>query len=135
MSEQENVQVLQKYIQAILNRDPAAMIPLCTEDVVLVSPGPKELLPWAGEYHGSQEMVQYWAALAQGLEILGAAVEGFIAQGDKVAAQGHHTARVRATGKGYDLAWAWIYTFRAGKIASIRMYHDTYLVAQAARPD
>jgi hypothetical protein len=135
MSEQENVQLAQKIFQMILNRDLAAAMPLCTEDFVLVSPGPKESLPWAGEYHGSQAVVQYFTALAQGLEMTGSTVDGMIAQGDKVAVLGHHHARVRATGKSYDLSWVQIWTFRAGKAASMHSYHDTYLVAQAARPD
>ena len=133
MSEQDNVQVAQQFVQSILNRDPAGVMPLCTEDVVLVSPGPKELLPWAGEYHGPQGVVQYYTALAQGMEMTGAELEGVIAQGDKVAVLGHHHGRIRATGKSYDLSWAQIWTFRAGKIASMRYYHGTYLVAQAAR--
>jgi hypothetical protein len=135
MSEQENVQVAQKLFQLILSRDLAATATLCTEDFVLVSPGPKELLPWAGEYHGPQGLAQYFGAMAQGLEQTGMTLDGLIAQGDKVAAQGHHHARVRATGKSYDLSWVQIWTFREGKIASMRSYHDTYVVAEAARPD
>jgi hypothetical protein len=135
MSEQENVQLAQKIFQMILNRDLAATVPFFTEDFLLVSPGPKELLPWAGEYHGPQAMAQYFTAMAQGLEQTGIALDGLIAQGDKVAVQGHHHARVRATGKSYDLSWVQVWTFRAGKAASMHSYHDTYLVAQAARPD
>jgi hypothetical protein len=134
MSEQENVQMVQKFLQLLLNRDMASLMSMCTEDVVLVSPGPKDLVPWAGEYHGPQGVVQYLTALAQGVEQTGMAVDGIIAQGDKLAVLGRHHGRVRATGKSYDLSWVQIWTFRAGKVASIQIYHDTYLVAQAAQP-
>jgi len=135
MSEQENVQVVQKVHQFILNRDPAGAMPLCTEDCVLVSPGPKDLLPWAGEYHGPQGFVQYWTTFGKALEMSDLELEGIIAQGDKVVVQGHHHGRVRATGKSYDLSWVQVWAFREGKIASMRHYNDSYPVVQAARPD
>jgi ketosteroid isomerase-like protein len=135
MSEQDNVQVVQKYFQLLLDGDAASLMPLLAQDVVLVSPGPKELVPWAGEYHGPQGVIQYYTALVQGVELTGAELQGLIVQGDRVAVVGRHHGRIRATGKSYDLSWVAIWTFREGKIASMHLYHDTYLVAQAARPD
>jgi ketosteroid isomerase-like protein len=74
-------------------------------------------------------------AFSQGVETSGMEVREFIAQGDKVVVLGQHTGRVRATGRSYDLNWAQVYTVREGKVAALHSYHDTYLVAEAARSD
>jgi ketosteroid isomerase-like protein len=133
MSEQENVAVVQRAYQAILEGDTSAAGQLLTDDVVLVSPGPKDLVPWAGEYHGPGGVLQYYTALSQGVEMTGMKLRELIAQGDKVVALGEHTGRVRATGRSYDLNWVQVFTVREGKIAAWDVYHDTYLVAEAAR--
>jgi ketosteroid isomerase-like protein len=133
MSEQDNVQVVQRLFQAITEGDASVAGQLLTNDVVLTSSGPKDLLPWAGEYHGPGGVLQYWTALSQGVELTGMELGEIIAQGDKVVVLGKHTGRVRATGKSYDLNWAQVYTLREGKVASLYSYHDSYLVAEAAR--
>lgn len=133
MSEQDNVLVVQRALKAITEGDVSVARQLLADDVVLVSPGPKDLVPWAGEYHGPGGVLQYYAALSQGVEITGMEAGEIIAQGDKVVVLGHHTGRVRATGKTYDLNWAQVYTVREGKVAALHVYHDTYLVAEAAR--
>ncbi len=135
MSEQDNVRVVQECFQALGARDVPAMMQLLAEDVVLVSPGPPDLVPWAGEYHGPDGVGQYYMALSQGVETSGMEVRELIAQGDKVVALGQHTGRVRATGRSYDLNWVQVYTVRDGKVAALHSYHDTFLVAEAARSD
>lgn len=135
MSEQDNIQVVQKLYQAMAAGDVPAMMALAADDGVLVSPGPPDLVPWAGEYQGPDGLLQYVTALGQGMEMSGMEVDKIIAQGDMVVALGRHTAKVRATGRSYDLEWANVCTLREGKIAVMRLYHDTYLVAEAARLD
>ena len=135
MSEQDNLGVVQQLLKAIFEGDAAVASQLLTDDVVLVSPGPKDLLPWAGEYHGPAGVLQYYTALTQGVELTGMDTSETIAQGDKVVVLGRHAGRVRATGKTYDMKWAQVYTLREGKVAALHSYHDTYLVAEAARSD
>jgi ketosteroid isomerase-like protein len=133
MSEQDNAGVVQRLLKAITEGDATVASQLLADDVVLVSPGPKDLVPWAGEYHGPDGVLQYWTALNQGVEITGMAASETIAQGDKVVVLGQHAGRVRATGKSYEMNWAQVYTLREGKVAALHSYHDTYLVAEAAR--
>ena len=135
MSEQDNLGVVQQLLKAILEGDATVASQLLADDVVLVSPGPKDLVPWAGEYHGPGGVLQYWTAFTKAVEVTGMAASEFIAQGDKVVVLGQHQARVRATGKTYDMNWATVYTLREGKVAALHSYHDTYLVAEAARSD
>jgi len=135
MGKKQNVQVVQKFYQLLQERDVPGVMSLLAEDVELVSPGPKELLPWAGEYHGPQGVLQYYTTFAEGVEFTGMEVEEFIAQRDKVVALGHHKGRIRATGRTYDLAWAQVFTVREGKLAGLHFYHDSYVVAEAARGD
>jgi ketosteroid isomerase-like protein len=135
MSEQDNVRVVQQLFKAITEGDAPGAAQMLADDVVLVSPGPKDLLPWAGEYHGPGGVLQYYTALTQGVEITGMEGSETIAQGDKVVMLGQHSARVRATGKTYDLNWAQVYTLREGRVAAMYSYHDSYVVAEAARSD
>lgn len=133
MSEQDNVQVVQRLLKAITEGDVSVAGQLLTDDVALTSSGPKDLLPWAGEYHGPDGVLQYWTKLSQGVELIGMEVVDIIAQRDKVVVLGKHTGRVRTTGKSYDLNWAQVYTLREGKVASLYSYHDSYLVTEAVR--
>ncbi len=135
MSVQDNLGVVQQLLKAMIEGDAASAAQMLTDDIVLVSPGPKDLVPWAGEYHGPAGVLQYWTAFNQAVEVTGMAASETIAQGDKVVALGHHEARVRATGKTYSMNWATVYTLRDGKVAALSSYHDTYLVAEAARSD
>jgi ketosteroid isomerase-like protein len=135
MSEQDSAGVVQQFLKAMIEGDAAVASQLLADDVVLVSPGPKDLAPWSGEYHGPTEALGYWTAFNQAVEVTGMAASETIAQGDKVVVLGHHEARVRATGKTYSMDWATVYTVRDGKVAGVRSYHDTYLVAEAARSD
>lgn len=135
MSEQDNARVVQQFFKAITEGDAPGAAQILTDDVVLVSPGPKDQLPWAGEYHGPGGILQYYTALSQGVEITGMEGSETIAQGDKVVMLGQHTARVRATGKTYELNWAMVFTLSEGKISAVRSYHDSYVVAEAARSD
>ena len=135
MSAQDNVRVVQQFLQALGARDIPAGMQLLADDVVLVSPGPPELVPWAGEYHGPDGVGQYYMAFSQGVETSGMEVREIIAQGDKVVVLGQHTGLVRATGRSYDLNWAQVYTVLEGKVAGLNSYHDTYQVAEAARSD
>lgn len=134
MSEQDNVRVVQQLYQAMAAGDIPTLMGLVTDDAVLVSPGPADLVPWAGEYHGTDELLKYLTVFGQGVETSGMEVHDLIAQGDKVVVLGRHAGLVRATGRSYELQWAQVCTLREGKIAAITGYHDTYLVAEAARP-
>ena len=134
MTEQDNVQVVQQLFQAMNSGDVPALMGLVTDDAVLVSPGPPDLVPWAGEYHGTDELMKYLTLFGQGVEVTGRELHDLVAQGDKVVALGKHNGLVRATGRSYELPWAQVFTLRDGKIAAITGYHDTYMVAEAARP-
>jgi ketosteroid isomerase-like protein len=79
--------------------------------------------------------MEYYTAFMQGIESTAAEVQELVAQRDKVVVLGRHHGRIRATGKGYDLNWAQVFTVREGKIAAMHSYHDTHLVAEAARSD
>ena len=135
MNEQDNVQVVQKLYQALGAGDMPAVMAQLAEDMVLVSPGPADLLPWAGEYRGPEALLQFVTTLGQDVELSGMELQEFIAQGDKVVALVRHTGRVRATGRSYDLEWANVITLREGKIAAMRFYQDSYVVVEAVRPD
>lgn len=133
MGKKQNVQVVQKFYQLLQDRDIPGLMSLLTDDVELVSAGPKELLPWAGEYHGPEGVLQYYTTLSEGVELTGMELKEFIAQRDKVVLLGQHKGRVRATGGTYDLPWAQVFTVREGKVAGLHVYHDSYVVAEAAR--
>ncbi len=112
MGERDTTQVMQEFVQLIRGCNLASTVPLLARDAGLASPGPRAVLPGAGEYLGSPGGVQDDVAFARGLEITGGELQAFVAQGDKVALVGRHRARLRTTGKAYELSWVQVWTFR-----------------------
>ncbi len=124
MSTQENLEVVQQLYANFGKGDIPAVLLVLTDDIVWHSPGPKEILPWAGTYRGKQ-VEQWFTVLGGALDILKFEPQEFISQGDKVVALGYEQARVKSTGRINENNWAMVWTLRDGKISEHRAYEDT----------
>jgi ketosteroid isomerase-like protein len=135
MTEQENVQVVQRLYAAFQQGDFAAFLNTLADEVKWFVPGPKQILPWAGLRKGREQVAQFFTEYAQTAEIQQFEPREFIAQGERVVVLGYRRDRVKATGRSFESEWAQVFSLRAGKIVNFRGYIDTAAIVAAFRGD
>ena len=110
-----------------------AILDLLTDDVKWTCPGPNEILPYAREYNGKQEVADFFRLIGENKDFPKFEPREFIAEGDKVVALGYWDAISKKTGKPYSGHWAMVFYFRDEKISEHREYYDTYGEAMASK--
>lgn len=131
MSEQENVEVVQRFYRATGNGDMEGALRLLGTEIEIVYPGPAAI-PTAGIWRGHDGFSQ-WSrvGLAGHLPPEFFELHEFIAQGDKVVVSGHANLRIKTTGKTCSTDFLHFFTVRNGAITSFRDYFDTFALAEA----
>ena len=95
--------------------------PSCT----WISPGPKDKLPWAGQFSGKQEIAGFFAQIAENIDFNEFTPREFIEQGDTVVVLGSSSGRTKKTGKVSKNEWAHVLKYRQGKLVFFQEYYDT----------
>ncbi len=111
----------------------AGVMDALADDVVWNYHGPREQIPYAGEYDGKAgagEQLQNFvgATDTEKFELL-----GMHAGGDRVIALIQEGCKVKQTGKDYDVLVAHIWTVHEGKIVRFDELSDTCAVAAACQ--
>jgi uncharacterized protein len=91
----------------------------------LISPGPQDKLPWAGNFKGRQEIADFFARLAQTLDFTEVVPREMIEQGETVVVIGTSSVRTKRTGTTIKENWAHVLKYRQGKIVFFQEYTDT----------
>jgi uncharacterized protein len=91
----------------------------------LISPGPQDKLPWAGNFKGRQEIADFFARLAQTLDFTEVVPGEMIEQGETVVVIGTSSVRTKRTGTTIKENWAHVLKYRQGKIVFFQEYTDT----------
>jgi len=136
MSEQENVNVVQKMFTAFGQRDLPGVLNTLAEDVDWQSPVTRskpEEISWAKPRHSREEVATFFKELLEKVQPERLETSEFTAQGDRVIAEGKNRGAVRSTGNTYEHDWVMVFTIRKGKIARLRHYYDTNDVMVAFR--
>ena len=124
MSEQTNVDVVQKNYEAVGSGDIPALLDLLTDDVEWTMQGPPTI-PFAGTRRGREAVGEFFSVLGENLEFEQFEPRVFVAQGDTVVALGYERSLIKPTGRTIEQEWAHVYTLRDGKIAKLRGFEDT----------
>lgn len=133
MAENENVQVVKDAYAAFQRGDMDALFALFAEDIRWQTPGPQDVIPYAGERRGHEGLRQFFAQLEAAEEITSFEPREFIAQGDRVVALGRYAARLKSNGNTVDSEWVHVHTVRDGKIREFVEFYDTARVVEAYR--
>jgi len=131
-SDTVNLAVVQKLYEAFGRGDLPTILSHIAEDVTWKYLGPAEI-PFGGTRHGRDQVAQFFAAIAESLEVQDFGIDQFVVQGDTVVALGHERMHVKATGRTYNTDWAHVFTLRDGKVVKFSEYADTAAVAEAFR--
>lgn len=107
---------------------------LLTEDAAWL-PQARDM-PGAGEYRGRDVIVDQFLKPIRGLFARGSPsnrILSMASNGDLVLVETHGTGHLR-DGRPYDNRYAWAFEVRAGKVAVIREYLDSYYIVRLFAP-
>lgn len=110
-----------------------AILALMADDVKWTHHGPRELIPFAGEWNGRDGAAQQLMIFVEATEALFVNVKGMFANGDQVIVLINESYKVNATGKSYVTDVAHIWKIQDGKIVQFDELYDSAAIAEAFR--
>lgn len=126
MSEQKNLETVQRAYKAFAEGDIPALLKFATDDVEWNFPPTYAGIPWAQRpWRGRDGVQQAFTMLTESLEFQVFQPDEFIVSRDSVVVLGHERCRVRATGRVVEANWVQIFTLRDGMVSRFREYSDT----------
>lgn len=132
MSEQQNVQTIQRAYDAYGRGDIDTILNMLSDTVEWITPGPSEI-PTAGKRHGRKEVAEFFQTLARELDVQSFEAKQFIGQGDMVVVLGSYRYRVKANSQITESDWAMTFVLRDGLVTRFQEYADTANYLQAYR--
>ena len=121
-----NIEATKKGYECFQRGDiPSLIRDLLDDNCVWISPGPSDILPWAGTFKGKHEIANFFAQVGEHLEFSEFAPREMIEQGETVVVLGTLAGRAKKTGKAVKNEWAHVFKFRQGKVVFFQEYIDT----------
>ena len=131
---EKNVQTVQQMYAAFGSGDIDALFDLMAPDIEWIAPGNKDVMPWAGNYRGKEQVKDFFPALAESVDFEIFEPLEIIPHGDeRVVVLGRERFSAKVTGKKVEFEWVHVYTIRGGKVASFKIYEDTAPIEAAFR--
>ena len=90
-----------------------------------ITPGPQDKMPWAGNFKGRQEITDFFARVAQNMDVMELEPREMIEQGETVVVIGTSSVRAKRTGKIIKDNWVHIFKYNEGRIVFFQEYTDT----------
>lgn len=127
MSTEQNVQVIQRLYEAFGRGDVPAVLANIDSNATWVNPYGEGHFPgqWGKPCRGHAEIVEFFKAINEAVEVQGFDPFEMIAQGDKVVALINWKGQVRQTRKPYQTLLAHVWTLRNGKVVDYIGLDDT----------
>ena len=104
---------------------------MLADDVRWSTPGPPDVIPYAGARTGHEQVSGYFEAFGGAVEVTEFEPQEFFAQDDMVVVLGHYAFRVKSTGSDVATDWVHAFTLTEGKISNFRGYEDSAAVVAA----
>jgi uncharacterized protein len=128
-----NAMLVQESIKDFKEGNIPALLNNLAENVKWFTPGPKEILPWAGYLDGKEAVAKFFLLLDKEVRFTKFEPKEFIEKGDKVVVLGSRDGISKRTGKTTHSDWAMVFTVKSGKVTHFHEYSDTYNTVQAYR--
>lgn len=135
MADSQNVQVVEQLYASFGRGDMPAILGVLDENVDWLFVGRPGDVPFAGQRHGHQQMIEFFTIVGQSLEVHEFGPREIMAFDDKVLVLGHERVRVRATDRFFETDWIHLFTIQDSKIVRLREFYDTATMAAAFRED
>jgi len=119
-------QLVQDFYQARLSRDPARIAPLLDDDVTWSISGPIDVIPFCGERHGKDAVIDAIVRLVPTLlTVTKLEFEELLIEGDRAAGITRLTAIQTGTGRVISYQRADFFRFRDNRVTSYRAILDS----------
>lgn len=92
------------------------------------------VVPWGGARHGRRDVQAFFDALAANLDFEIFDPRRFAAEGPLVFVLGRTVAKVKATGRRFDMQWVHVFTIEDGRVTRFEEFYDTAGVVPALTP-
>ena len=89
------------------------------------------VIPWGGPCHGRLAVQAFFDALAANLNFEVFDPRRFASDGGLVFVQGRTVAKVKSTGRRFDMQWVHLFTIEGGKVKRFEEFYDTAGIAPA----
>ena len=128
-----NIALVQAMYAAFFSGDMDTIVNSMTPDVDWQSIGPAKDFPLFAPRHGAAEVVRFFEDLKESLTFTEFSPREFVASGNTVVCLGHYAMTFNRSGRKAATDWAWVFTFRDGKVAQFREHTDSAKLAEAYR--
>jgi hypothetical protein len=88
-------------------------------------------VPWGGTRRGRQDVQRFFDTLAANLDFEVFDPRRFASDGGLVFVQGRTVAKVKSTGRRFDMEWVHLFTIEGGKVMRFEEFYDTAGIAPA----
>lgn len=133
MDAQQNKELISRGYQFFQSGKIDELLQLFADDIEWIG-NDIDNVSFSHDYHGRQEVAQFFSELNQAQEAQRFEPQEMIAEGDKVAVMGYAKWNVRTTGKNYEYPWVHVFTLRDGKVTKFQQYFDTAATRDAFMP-
>jgi ketosteroid isomerase-like protein len=103
----------------------------CDESIFWSSNDSSGVVPWGGTRQGRQAIPAFFDALAANLDFEVFDPRRFASEGGLVFVQGRTVAKVKATGRRFDMQWVHLFTIDGGRVTRFEEFYDTAGIAPA----
>jgi uncharacterized protein len=101
------------------------------------TPGPRDILPWAGQWQGKEGIAKFFTALAGAVTYQDFTPTKMIEEGDTIIVLGKMTGTANSTGKTFtDSQWVHVLQYDdGGKLIFFQSYQDTAEAVATMTPE
>jgi len=125
---QENVEIVRSKLEAAKRRDWDALFRNSHPDAELTTPAGIN----AGTYRGREECQAFWEDLTSAFETTSVEPERLVDSGDQVVAVVRSRLQPKGSSGEVELRTGFLWTFRDGKVASLRLFAKPEEALEAA---
>lgn len=130
MSEQRNIENTRAIYTAVPAGDVETAVSLLDPEIRITYYG-SDAIPYAGDYRGLARAMEFFATVAEHIQIVAMEPWLFIPDGDNLAVWGHQKFLRTATGHTWESEFAHIITLRDGRWLHFRDFMNSALTHDA----
>jgi len=119
-----NVQIIQQSFADFGLGNIQGILDVCTDDVVWTG-AENPSVPIAGTFKGKDGVMKFFSTLVENVDYSSFEPKEFFSDKEAVIVLGHHTGRVKKTGKTFDHDWCMVFRLRDGKMYHYYVFGDT----------
>ena len=127
--------VIDRYYELLAARDREGLLAILSTDMTVTYNAPQGLFPWSGVFRGHDGFDEFFAVIAEHLEIIEVVQHHFISDAERVVVQCTGSWKVKANSRVVNGAMANVFTVADGLITAYEVYADTAAFAAGISGD